>query len=420
MKRQMIDSLYMDIRELEEKVLTIGPYDKENYDIYYGRIEEIKKELVQADDSTELNMQDMDIISKITKLSMDFDDYRKGKGIDNDFLLGQQSLQVSGDEKAKKYRMSIFTDISNLMQELELVDIQSLMNLSAQWQQEKNGDLKYSMPEISEVESMLARVYLKYQLDYAKINGVVPKGIIDEIENSEEYKIRIKQTVLEHMHSHSNINSNDSLELDGVLKENDIDKILKNKNMWRILTSQPIELIDQTNSSSTALTVSEKQNEKCLIVVVKTFFGNKDSKTVEIPLDNGIIKIPRRLRTRILSASIPEGAEYISNYAFKGCKNMTSVSVPESVRYIGNYAFCDCEKLGNLVMRCDLNDVQIEDDAFEGASEALKQYNARRLQHLSEENTEWSYKANVDHSLAMNNVNEVEKNQKKDSRQEEK
>lgn len=372
MKRQMIDSLYMDIRELEEKVLTIGPYDKENYDIYYGRIEEIKKELVQADDSTELNMQDMDIISKITKLSMDFDDYRKGKGIDNDFLLGQQSLQVSGDEKAKKYRMSIFTDISNLMQELELADIQSLMNLSVQWQQEKNGDLKYSMPEISEVESMLARVYLKYQLDYAKINGVVPKGIIDEIENSEEYKIRIKQTVVEYMHSHLNISSSDSLELNGVLKENDIDRILKNKNMWRILTSQLIELINQTKSESTALTVSEKQNEKCLIVVVKTFFGNKDSKAVEIPLDNGIIKIPRRLRTRILSASIPEGAEYISNYAFKGCKNMTSVSVPESVRYIGNYAFCDCEKLGNLVMRCDLNDVQVEDNAFEGASEALK------------------------------------------------
>lgn len=410
MKRQMIDSLYMDIRELEEKVIAIGPYDKENYDLYIGRIEELKKELVQVDDSKELNMQDMKLISKITKLGMDFQDYRNGSGIDNDFSLdNQSSLQISGDEKAKKYRMSIFADISNLMQKLELVDIKSLENLSEQWQQEKNGDLKYSMPEISEIEAMLARVYLKYQLDYSKINGVVPKGMISEIENSDEYKIRIKQTVLEYMYSHPDIDSNDKLELDGILKENDIGKILKNKNMWRIITSQPVELREQNQVESTALTISKNSPKKYLTVVVKPILGNGKNKIVEIPLNSGIIRIPRRLKSRILSASIPEGAEYISNDAFRGCKNMTSISLPKSTRYIGNNAFYGCKKLDNVVMYCDINDVQIEDNAFENASKSLKRFNEKRLHSLTEENSAWEYKGTIDHNLAQSNVNIMKK-----------
>ena len=53
--------------------------------------------------------------------------------------------------------------------------------------------------------------------------------------------------------------------------------------------------------------------------------------------------------------TIPEGIKQISDYAFRGCKALTSIIIPDSVMSIGNYAFSDCKTLvtvtiGNSVM----------------------------------------------------------------------
>ena len=40
---------------------------------------------------------------------------------------------------------------------------------------------------------------------------------------------------------------------------------------------------------------------------------------------------------------IPEGAEYINQLAFKGCKNLKTLHLPKSIKKIESYAFLDCD-----------------------------------------------------------------------------
>ena len=43
--------------------------------------------------------------------------------------------------------------------------------------------------------------------------------------------------------------------------------------------------------------------------------------------------------------TIPEGVTSIGNYAFSGCKKLTSITIPENVTSIGDYAFSGCSSL---------------------------------------------------------------------------
>ena len=63
---------------------------------------------------------------------------------------------------------------------------------------------------------------------------------------------------------------------------------------------------------------------------------------------------------------VPEGVTRISNYAFDGCRHITSVKMPDSVRSIEWYAFKDCISLESVSISPNVD--FIGDGAFKGCS----------------------------------------------------
>lgn len=61
---------------------------------------------------------------------------------------------------------------------------------------------------------------------------------------------------------------------------------------------------------------------------------------------------------------IPEGVTKIGDYAFCGCKDITSVKIPNSVTTIGNNAFSDCENITTIEMPNSVT--TIGNEAFSG------------------------------------------------------
>ncbi len=53
-------------------------------------------------------------------------------------------------------------------------------------------------------------------------------------------------------------------------------------------------------------------------------------------------------RASVKKVVIDEGVTTIGNYAFYGCRGLTSVEIPDSVTTIGNYAFNDCRSLTSV------------------------------------------------------------------------
>ena len=50
------------------------------------------------------------------------------------------------------------------------------------------------------------------------------------------------------------------------------------------------------------------------------------------------------------SCVIPEGTEYIGDYAFQGCEKLTDVQIPQSVKGVGSYAFANCASLTGITL----------------------------------------------------------------------
>ena len=68
----------------------------------------------------------------------------------------------------------------------------------------------------------------------------------------------------------------------------------------------------------------------------------------------------------VANVVIPDGVEWIGNYAFRGCRSLVSVSIPESVTGIGCYAFEDCWKLTSIAIPDGVE--WIDADMFSGCS----------------------------------------------------
>ena len=54
---------------------------------------------------------------------------------------------------------------------------------------------------------------------------------------------------------------------------------------------------------------------------------------------------------------IPDSVTAIGNYAFDGCKKLTSVTIPSSVTAIGNYAFNGCKKLTSVTIPSSVTNI---------------------------------------------------------------
>ena len=66
----------------------------------------------------------------------------------------------------------------------------------------------------------------------------------------------------------------------------------------------------------------------------------------------------------LTSIEIPNSVSNIGNYAFSGCKSLTCIEIPNSVSNIGNYAFSGCKSLTSINIPNSVTN--IEDSAFSG------------------------------------------------------
>ena len=69
----------------------------------------------------------------------------------------------------------------------------------------------------------------------------------------------------------------------------------------------------------------------------------------------------------LTSVTIPDSVTSIGSYAFSGCSGLTSVTIPDSVTSIGSFAFSDCSRLTNVTIPDGVTSIGAS--AFSGCSE---------------------------------------------------
>ena len=90
---------------------------------------------------------------------------------------------------------------------------------------------------------------------------------------------------------------------------------------------------------------------------IQVYFGNENYTDADC---NAIIE--RKTNTLIAgckNTTIPNGVKLIGDFAFYGCKGLTSVTIPESVKGIGKYAFYDCTGLTSVTIPNSLTSIGV-------------------------------------------------------------
>lgn len=75
-------------------------------------------------------------------------------------------------------------------------------------------------------------------------------------------------------------------------------------------------------------------------------FANCDNLDMPLAIGNTFLKCPRSAGR----FEVPEGTEYISDYAFHNCEVLEYVQLPQSVKAIGAYAFANCASLTEITL----------------------------------------------------------------------
>lgn len=74
----------------------------------------------------------------------------------------------------------------------------------------------------------------------------------------------------------------------------------------------------------------------------------------------------------LTSVTIPDGVTSIGNSAFNGCSSLTSITIPGGVTSIGTRAFYNCQKLLSIKMFPTTPPTLRSNDVFNGASADLQ------------------------------------------------
>ena len=80
---------------------------------------------------------------------------------------------------------------------------------------------------------------------------------------------------------------------------------------------------------------------------------------------------------------IPDSVTSIGDFAFQGCKSLTSITIPDSVTTIGDYAFSDCYRLVEVYNKSNLNIVAGSEDYGDVAYYALNVYTEEYVSKVS-------------------------------------
>ncbi len=83
--------------------------------------------------------------------------------------------------------------------------------------------------------------------------------------------------------------------------------------------------------------------EKITVDKSNTAYETDDAGVLYNKGKTTLIYCPPRCKETCIK--IPDSVSIIENYAFFGCKSLTSVNIPERITHIGDSAFCGCESL---------------------------------------------------------------------------
>lgn len=79
-------------------------------------------------------------------------------------------------------------------------------------------------------------------------------------------------------------------------------------------------------------------------------FVNNDNHLEKIVIGDKVRRLPGGLfgGKEFTEVTLPACLERIDDFAFSGCKNLSTINLSDSIRYIGDYAFSGCSSLKNI------------------------------------------------------------------------
>lgn len=379
-----------DLEVLERKIMLIGTADREMFKEFMNRLKAIQNSTIGMSKS-EFDSAKFSVIDDLTKLQVDFDSYMDGTE-SNDIM----TKKVSGKSKIKTHKIGLYTSIVEDFKKLDEIDIEKLRSLRQKWDEEKQDDyLDYQPIEQSIVEEALSDAFLEYQIKHIQIHGSLPQEKLQEFTTPEEYKLSIKEKLLE-ISDKGSVDTKTKLDIEKYLLDENIETLLKEENLWKVLTQKDKVVTEKSidkvlenkqpqkeeQSNLPAVISNEKSKHQYLYCTIKKkgLFGKEKDKQVKVKIKYGVISIPNRYMDKITAVVIPDGIERISSEAFKdcvrlknvyipstvteigkgafsGCTGLTEIELPEALEKIDNYAFSNCENLENINLHPNITSI---------------------------------------------------------------
>lgn len=361
-----------DLETLERKIMLIGTADRERFKEFMSRLKVIQNSTIGMSKS-EFDTAKFSIIDDLTKLQVDFDSYMDGSEM-NDTM----TKQVSGKSKIKTHKIGLYISIVEDFKKLDEIDIEKLRSLRQKWDEEKQDDyLDYQPIEQSIVEEALSDAFLEYQIKHIQTYGSLPQEKLQEFTTPEEYKLSIREKLLE-LSDKDDVDAKTKLDIEKYLLEENLETLLKDENFFKVLTQK--DKVDteknvdkvledkktqkEEQSNLPAVIPEEKTKHQYLYCTIKKkgLFGKEKEKTIKVKIKDGSTYLPGKYKDKIISVVIPEGIEKLTNYSFTNCINLEKVSLPSTLTEIGFQAFQGCMSLTDIEFPERLS--KIEREAF--------------------------------------------------------
>ena len=165
MKKDTMLDCFLTIKEIRSKVANMVLFNEKAHKHFFALVKIVENELINVEDNYDHDSDaDLKVVSDITKLKFEVDQYMKtGRLNDDPELFFSEQDYLSGSELEKQHRMGIYKNLALVLQEMEEIDIEKLKKIRERWLIEKDN---YSEIEKEKVEEVLAEAFLVYQTKF--------------------------------------------------------------------------------------------------------------------------------------------------------------------------------------------------------------------------------------------------------------
>lgn len=381
--------LNKDLQDLESEISLIAVSDSEKYEEFKLRLNKVRESLFGLNE-LEFEKKKNSVIEEITNIQLDYDSYMDDVDVSLESSLKNQEETTSGRTKLRKHRIELYKSIMSDFKKLKRIPLDDLKKVREKFNDDKNGsDYQFSPFEISMIEEGLANSFLEYQIKELQAISKLPKEKIEDFTTKEEYLKAIKSKLIENLKEKSH-SVGDKLEIDTLLKEENLEKILNDSNFWKLLVSKSVNIsnenidtilnkekqMEESKSEETALVPAEVKKKSVFSFFkkkepkpyIKITFTNGSERTYkfkngigrvdgsgivdvhqikEIFVSEGITQIKKRYideehnrnLENLEKVHLPSTLETIGAETFYSCRNLRSIEFPSSLKSIGNAAF---------------------------------------------------------------------------------